>query len=233
MMNSGPGKPPDIYPSIICADWNDPAMMDRLRSLGIRCLHVDIIDGIFSPDIPLSLSDLPHIIGKQKNADIGLDFHIMSMDNEKFVRQALEFEPYQVCFHIETCLHTDRLLRIIRAAGVRCGVALNPATPVSMLEYAAEICDYVLLMLINPGFAKDRNESMVPYAYKKIQDCRRLLDKTGRHIDIELDGRVSFDNTAALIKAGGDILVAGSSSLFLAGSALEDNFRRFKAVINE
>jgi ribulose-phosphate 3-epimerase len=221
-----------VSPSVICADWKDLSLLSRLSVLGIRCLHVDIIDGKFSPSMPLDMNDVPSIAGRAASAGLGLDFHIMALDNEKYIRQSLEFNPCQICFHAETSLHIDRLLRIIRSAGVRCGIALNPATPVGVLGCAAEVCDFVLLMLINPGYADDGDEVMVPYALKKIQECRALLDRTGRNIDIELDGRVSFANAAELVKAGANILVAGSSSLFLRNAPLEDNYKRFMEAVN-
>jgi ribulose-phosphate 3-epimerase len=223
-----PDKQVILSPSVICADWNNPALFGNIKSLGVDCLHIDIVDGKFSPHIPLSFRDLARIANKTGKLDMKLDFHIMALDNEKYVKKVMEFVPYQICFHIETCLHADRLLRQIKASGIRCGIAVNPATPLTVLEYLRGYCDFVLLMLINPGYADDKDESIVPYAFRKIRDCRKFLDDTGRHIDIELDGRVSFDNAAELIEAGGDILVAGHSSLFSPTASIKDNFQRFK-----
>ena len=211
-----------ISPSLICADENRiDEQISEIKKLGIEYLHTDIIDGKFSPDVPLTYERLDKITGK---TDMPLDFHIMATDNEYHIKRALEYNAVQICFHCESEIHIDRMLNLIKDKGVRCGLALAPATPLSILEYASEICDFILLMLINPGYASSGNEKMVPYALRKISDCRLFLDERGRNIPIEVDGRVSAEAIPRLAKAGAEIFVSGSTGIFAKGRSISENY---------
>ena len=223
------GKSVRVTPSLICADMDNlKGQIRDFSSLGMEFLHVDMIDGAFSPSLPLTFDELDKI---RHSLSMPLDFHIMAMDNEQYVRRALEFIPMQVCFHLETALHADRLLNIIKSANVRCGVALTPTTPVTSLEYAVDICDFVLLMLINPGYASAAGETQVPYAERKVRDCHEFIQKHNRDIPIEVDGRVSFQSIPGLVAAGADILVAGTSSLFHRNGSLAENYRQIARAV--
>jgi ribulose-phosphate 3-epimerase len=212
-----------ITPSLICADMDDIVQQSKqFADLGMEFIHVDMIDGQFSPSEPLTFDVLDKICAL---TDFPMDFHIMALDNERFIIKALEYNACQICFHSETSLHMDRLLNIIKSHNVRCGIALTPTTPLSVLEYAIELCDFVLLMLINPGYASAAGEKQVAYAERKVRDCRRFLDEHNRDIPIEVDGRVSFDSIPDLVAAGADILVAGTSSLFQRDGSILDNYQ--------
>jgi ribulose-phosphate 3-epimerase len=137
----------------------------------------------------------------------------------------------RICFHPEAALHIDRLLGLIRDAGIRAGIALMPATPLSVLEYCLDRLDFLLLMLINPGFAGHACETQVPYALHKVADCRRFLEEREFDIPIEVDGRVSFENIPGLVAAGATELVAGSRSAFHPGSDLAGNVARMREAI--
>ena len=193
-------------------------------------VHTDIIDGKFSPGIPLTYEQLD-ILAPQ--IDLPLDFHIMSTDNEADIMRALNYNAKQICFHYETARHADRFLNLIKSAGVKCGIALNPMTPVNVLEYAAYICDFVMLMLINPGYASQKGESMVSYAERKISDTKEFLLKYNRDIPIEVDGRVSIEAIPGLKAAGADIFVGGSTSVFRKENTISQNCDLIEKAIIE
>lgn len=217
---------PDITysASIMCGDLaNLEATIREIERVGIDALHVDIIDGSFSPSMPLGLETVQRI---KEVAKLPLDVHIMSTDNEYFVTEMLTLGAESVTFHLETTLHIDRLISLARKAGARVGVALNPATSLSILEFILPQVDSVCLMLINPGYATDASEKQVPYAVEKVSRLRKLIDGQELNVDIQVDGRVSIDIIPDLIRAGATNLVLGSTSLFIKGNSLDENKKR-------
>ena len=164
-----------------------------LERCGVGLLHVDILDGHFSPSMPLGLETVRQL---RQKTDLAFDCHIMTDPQDYFVDELLDIGVQQIVFHAETQRHIDGMLNRIRAKGVRAGVALKPSTPLTTLEYVIEKCDSVLLMLINPGFASAKNESQVPYADRKIRDLRAMIDARGLDTRISLDGRISRETSA-------------------------------------
>lgn len=210
-----------IAPSIMCADLcNLERSVKDIEQAGLDTLHIDIIDGSFSPSMPLGIDTVKQL---RKITDMDFDVHIMSNNNEFFIQEMIKIGVQQISFHIETGIHIDRYIQMIRKNGVKVGVALNPATSLSVLDYVLPQCDTVLLMLINPGFATDKNESQVSYAAKKVEDLNQLIKDKGLDTRIEVDGRVSLDTISGLVSAGADILVAGTTSLFIPNNRLEEN----------
>lgn len=202
-----------IAPSLIsCCDLcNLEASVRSLENAGIRALHVDILDGHFSPSMPLGLDTVAQLRARTK---LAFDVHLMASENDYFVDELLKIGVEQLIFHAETERHIDNRLNQIHAAGVRAGVALKPATPLSTLEYVLEKCDAVLLMLINPGYAQCRTEGQVPYAMRKVRELRRMIDERGLNTKIVLDGRISRRNMEELAPDGmADVFVAGSTCL--------------------
>ena len=202
----------------------------NLIDTGIDMLHVDLIDGYFSPSMPIGLDTIRDL--RSKTA-IPFDVHIMARDNRFFIDEVLAIGVQQLCFHYESEIHVDRQLNLIRKMGVRAGIALTPATPVSVLNYVIEKCDFVMLMLINPGFAFDESENQVDYIYQKIRDCRALIDSRHLNTAIEVDGRISVESIPDLIEAGADILVLGNTSLFSRDNHIKENLRQIKDAIVE
>ena len=202
-----------IAPSLIasCDLCNLEASVRELERAGMEVLHVDIIDGYFSPDMPLGLNTVKRL---RNLTDMALDVHLMAKDNEFFVSELLSIGVDQLVFHIESEPHVDRRLKQIRAAGARAGVALKPATSLSCLDYVLDGCDAVLLMLINPGFAHLAGEAQVPYAAQKIRQLHERIVKENPETRVILDGRVSKENIETY-GAGGlaDLFVAGSTCL--------------------
>lgn len=210
-----------ISPSIMCADLlNLEKSVREIESAGIDTLHIDIIDGSFSPSMPLGIDTVKQL---RKITNMNFDVHIMANDNEFFIQEMIDIGVEQITFHIESSVHIDRYINLIRNSGAKVGVALNPATPLSVLDYVLPQCDTVLLMLINPGFATDKAEKQIAYAVKKVKDLHRYIKEKGLGTRIEVDGRVSLESIPSLVDAGADILVAGSTSLFVKGNSLAEN----------
>jgi len=200
-----------ISPSLICLDLcNLERDAAAVRAGGGSMLHVDILDGRFSPSMPLGLDTVRQLRGK---TDLPFDAHLMSVANDYFVDELLDIGVDQLVFHIETEAHVDNMLNRIRAKGVRAGVALKPGTSLSCLEYVLEKCDTVLLMLINPGYAWNKAEGQAPYAGRKIRELRAMIDARGLDTAIEIDGRISRSDIEEFGASTVDIFVAGSTCL--------------------
>ena len=183
------------------------------------------MDAHFVPNMPLGLETLRRL--RPKTA-LPFDAHLMVENNSFFIRELVSIGVQLISVHAETCLHLDRVLSLIRDHGVRAGVALNPATPLSVLEYVLEKTDFVLLMTVNPGYA---GQKLVPSTLEKIAQCREMIDRSGLKIAIQVDGNVSFENIPKMVAAGADILVAGTSSLFHAGATLRENLAKTDEAI--
>lgn len=200
-----------ISPSLICLDMmNISKQIGELEENGVNILHIDILDGHFSPSMPLGFELVKQL---KKHTNLFFDCHVMTSNPEYFVNELIDIGVEQIVFHVETCDHVDGLINKIHNAGIRAGVALKPSTPISSLEYIVEKCDIVLLMLINPGYASSKSELQVSYAERKIVDLSNLI-KT-KHLDtlIEIDGRVSLQNIEEYIKYGVNLFVGGTTCI--------------------
>ena len=200
-----------ISPSLICLDMcNLESQIRILEQSGIKMLHVDILDGHFSPSMPLGLDTVRQLRDK---TDLQFDCHVMVTEQDYFVDELLDIGVEQIVFHGETQPHIDGMLNRIHAKGVKAGVALKPSTPLSMVEYVLEKCDTVLLMLINPGYAFVKGERQVAYADRKIRELRRMIEARGLNTKIEVDGRISPQNIQDYGRDMVDIFVTGSTCL--------------------
>ncbi|MEA4933080.1 MAG: ribulose-phosphate 3-epimerase, partial [Lawsonibacter sp.] len=221
---------PCVYtPSLIsCCDLcNLEQSIRTLERSGIEMLHVDILDGHFSPSMPLGLDTVRQL---RDRTDLFFDCHVMVSEQDYFVDELLDIGVEQIVFHAETQPHMDGMLNRIHAKGVKAGVALKPATPLSTLDYVLEKCDTVLLMLINPGYAFVKGESQVPYASRKVRELRTMIDDRGLSTKIELDGRISPEN----IRAYGrdvDLYVVGSTCV--KKDSLEADFHKLNQLRND
>ena len=205
-----------ISPSVMCADLvNLENSIKELEAIGVDSLHIDLIDGLFSPSMPLGIDTVKKL---RKITNMEFDVHIMSMNNELFINEMLDIGAESITFHYESSFHTDRLINLVKRSGAKVGVALNPATSLSVLDYILPQCDSILLMLINPGFATDKGEKQVSYADKKVKDLSELIRKNNLDAKIQVDGRVSLETIPKLVSAGADSLVVGSTSLFIPGN---------------
>ncbi|GAA2172083.1 ribulose-phosphate 3-epimerase [Agrococcus versicolor] len=215
--------------SIMCADLaNLEGSIAEVEAAGADVLHVDVLDGRFSPSMPLGLETIRRM---RDVTSLPFDAHVMTTDNELFVTEMLELGAESVTFHVETTLHVDRLIGLARSAGAKVGVALNPATSLSVLEFVLPLVDSVCLMLINPGYATNASEQQVPYAAEKVSRLRGLVDEQGLATAVQVDGRVSFATVPGLVRAGATSLVLGSTSLFSKDGSLAENRARLDACV--
>ena len=202
-----------LSPSLIsvCDLCNLEHSVRQLEDAGIEMLHVDILDGHFSPSMPLGLDTVRQL---RKKTNMIFDVHLMTTAHDFFVEELLDIGVEQLVFHGEMEPHMDNRLNQIRKAGVRAGVALKPGTPLTQLEYVLEKCDAVLLMLINPGYAQSKAEGQVPYASRKVRELHEMIARRGLDTKVILDGRISKQNMEEFGPEGlADIFVAGSTCL--------------------
>src|SRR5262245_25912092 len=193
-----------IAPSILSADF--AALGDaiaRVEVAGADQLHVDVMDGHFVPNLTIGP---PVIASIKKRTRLPLDVHLMIEEPERYIETYVEAGADLLTVHAEACVHLQRVLTQIRSAGARAGVALNPSTPPSVLEYVLDDLDLVLVMSVNPGFG---GQSFIPTAYAKLRRVRELA--AHRAIELSVDGGVGRSNAAALAQAGAGVLVAGSA----------------------
>lgn len=215
-----------VSPSVMCADLcHLEEGVRRLEAAGADMLHIDMADGHFVPNLLLGLDVVRQL--KPKTV-LPLDVHLMVSSPDQYIEPLAKIGVDWVAVHAEACPHLDRTLTEIRRCGMRAGVAMNPATPLSAIKYVLERLDYVLLMTVNPGFA---GQTLVAGAIRKIADCRRFLAEHNSEIPIMVDGNVSFENIPKMVAAGGSILVAGTSSWFHRDAPLADNVKKTQAAI--
>jgi ribulose-phosphate 3-epimerase len=197
-----------IVPSIITFDLSNLELQAQvIAESGLVAVHLDVIDGHFSPSMPLGIETIAHL---RRKTDLAFDVHVMAARHDYFIDALLDIGVQQLTFQIEPEPHVDRMLNRIRSGGVRAGVALKPSTPLSTLEYVLERCDTVLLMLTNPGYAGAPGETQVPYAERKILALREMIRQQGLDTAIEIDGRVSKETIRKFAPATVDMFVAGS-----------------------
>jgi ribulose-phosphate 3-epimerase len=195
-----------IVPSILSADFARLADdIGKVERGGATMLHVDIMDGHFVPNLTIG----PPVVKSIRNTTrLPLDLHLMITDPDKFAPLFIEAGADQISVHYEAATHLDRTIRSIQSEGVRAGVVINPATPVSVLEDLLYLVDYVLVMSVNPGF---EGQKFIPNALNKIRRLDRLRTERRLGFAIEIDGGVSAENTAEIVQSGCDWLVAGSA----------------------
>jgi ribulose-phosphate 3-epimerase len=204
-------KPCMYTPSLITLDLcNLESQVRILEQEGHEMLHVDILDGHFSPSMPLGLETVRQLRDK---TDLAFDCHVMVTEQDYFVDELLDIGVQQIVFHAETQPHIDGMLNRIHEKGVRAGVALKPATPLSTLEYVLEKCDTVLLMLINPGYAFVKGEKPVPYGDRKIRELKQMIRERDLNVKISLDGRISPEVVRTYGRDLADQFVIGSTCL--------------------
>lgn len=219
---------PIIAPSMMCVSpWQDGAAVLRdLSGCGAGLLHADVMDGVFVPNMMLGTACIQQL---REASPIPLDIHMM-VDRPEDKLDWFGVQPGEyVSIHVESTYHLQRLLARIRDLGAHPMAALNPATPLSAIEEVLPDLDGVLIMTVNPGFA---GQKLVPQTLGKITRLRRMLDDAGREdVRIQVDGNVSFENAVKMRRAGADIFVCGTSSIFHRDGTIAENARRFAEAL--
>ncbi len=195
-----------LAPSLLAADFgNLEKEMSWFNQSRADWLHLDIMDGVFVPNISFGF---PVLKAVAKLCQKPLDVHLMIVQPEKFIGEVKALGAYMMNVHYEACPHLHRVLGQIHEAGMKAGVTLNPSTPVCVLEDIIQDADMVLLMSVNPGFG---GQKFIEHTIDKVKSLRSLIERTGSHALIEIDGGVNMETGRRLREAGADVLVAGSA----------------------
>ena len=212
-----------VSPSLLAADFaNLTKDIDMLNRSEADWLHLDVMDGVFVPNISFGF---PVLQAVAKICQKPLDVHLMIVDPGKFTQQVKALGAYMMNVHYEACPHLHRTIQQIHDAGMKAGVTLNPHTPVNVLDDIIQDVDMVLLMTVNPGFG---GQKFIEHSIEKVKKLKQLIQQTGSHALIEVDGGVNGDTGRRLVEAGVDVLVAGS---YVFGSAnLEERINELKSL---
>ena len=194
-----------IAPSVLAADFgNLERDSNMINSSEADWFHIDIMDGVFVPNISFGM---PVLAAIQKHAKKPLDVHLMIIDPDRYIKNFYELGAAVLTVHYEACDHLHRTIQSIKSYGMKAGVALNPHTPINLLADVIQDIDLVCLMSVNPGFG---GQSFIENTYGKIQELKSLIDQKNTSCIIEIDGGVTDKNAAKLSSCGADVLVAGS-----------------------
>jgi ribulose-phosphate 3-epimerase len=195
-----------IAPSLLSADFSHLAKdIEMINRSEADWLHLDIMDGVFVPNISFVFPVLQHVA---QLCTKPLDVHLMIVQPEKFIPEVKALGAMMMNVHYETCTHLHRVVGAIHEAGMKAGVTLNPSTPVCMLKDIICDVDMVLLMSVNPGFG---GQKFIEHTIEKVKELRELIDSTGSKALIEVDGGVNLETGKRLVEAGADVLVAGNT----------------------
>jgi ribulose-phosphate 3-epimerase len=194
-----------IAPSVLAADFaNLQRDIEMINNSEADWFHIDIMDGVFVPNISFGMPVLEAI---SRHAKKTIDVHLMIVDPDRYIKTFADLGANILCVHYEACTHLHRTLQAIKAEGMKAGVALNPHTNIDLLEDVINDIDLVCIMSVNPGFG---GQSFIENTYSKVRKLKDLITQKGANTIIEIDGGVTNKNAKQLVEAGADVLVAGS-----------------------
>ena len=213
-----------IAPSILDANFlNLGEQVDEINEGEADLIHLDIMDGCFVPNISFGPKVVESI---KKRTSIPLDVHLMIENPEKHIQSFIKAGGDIITIHAETGKHLDRLIQNIKESGAKCGLALNPATSLSAVEYLISKIDKLLVMTVNPGYG---GQKFIPEMLVKIGKARTMIEDSNRIIDLEVDGGINFENVCEVISSGANIIVAGS--LIFKNKSPKNTIRKMKNII--
>ena len=214
-----------IAPSILAADFgNLERYCNMINESSADWFHIDIMDGVFVPNISFGMPVLASI---NNHAEKPLDVHLMIVNPDRYIKKFSDLNAEILTIHYEVCDHLHRSIQEIKSNGMKAGVALNPHTPISVLDSIINDIDLVCLMSVNPGFG---GQKFIKNTFKKIRALKTLIDTKNSNTLIEIDGGVTDQNAKELIETGADVLVAGSF-VFKSNNPL-DTITNLKSIIN-
>ena len=195
-----------LAPSILAADFTKLGeQISSIEKSGVEMLHIDVMDGMFVPSISFGM---PVVESIRKNSKLLFDVHLMIEEPDRYVETFAKLGADSITVHAEACTHLHRTIHHIKELGLKCSVALNPSTPLSVLDYVLQDLDMVLIMTVNPGFG---GQAFIPEMYEKIRQLKNRITEKELKTDIQVDGGVCFENVQEILDAGANVLVAGSS----------------------
>ena len=214
-----------LAPSILSADFSRLGeSVSMIERAGADYIHVDVMDGHFVPNISFGADVMKSLCGK---TEMPFDVHLMIEDPDKYLEDFVTDQTEYITVHQEACVHLNRTIQHIKSLGVKAGVAINPATSLSVLDYVLEDIDMILIMSVNPGFG---GQKYIPSALAKVQMLDQIRRECNLNFKIEIDGGINLDNFKEVTDAGVDIAVAGSA--VFGADDVEARVKEFLALVD-
>jgi len=214
-----------LAPSILAADFfRLGEQISAVEKAGAQLLHIDVMDGAFVPSISFGM---PLIKSIRKNSGLVFDVHLMINEPDRYIDDFAASGADMITVHAEACTHLNRTLSHIREKGLKAGVALNPSTPLNVLDYIYDDVDMILIMSVNPGFG---GQKFIPGTMDKLRELKKILAAKNKNIDVQVDGGINLNNVAEVMAAGANVIVSGSSVF---NGDIDSNVRRFLEIMGE
>ncbi|MCQ2495113.1 MAG: ribulose-phosphate 3-epimerase [Lachnospiraceae bacterium] len=214
-----------LAPSILAADFfRLGEQISAVEKAGAQLLHIDVMDGAFVPSISFGM---PLIKSIRKNSGLVFDVHLMINEPDRYIDDFAASGADMITVHAEACTHLNRTLSHIREKGLKAGVALNPSTPLNVLDYIYDDVDMILIMSVNPGFG---GQKFIPGTMDKLRELKKILAAKNKNIDVQVDGGINLNNVAEVMAAGANVIVSGSSVF---NGDIDSNVRHFLEIMGE